>query len=202
MNYINMPNWEFLKLQLKIAEQEVNCTEKMLQSKKAKVESLKQLLESHTFEPPACINTPEQPHSNAPQIIVFKNGTVLSNANLQNIKECEYDLILDMTTKSLKYRKDPASKSKLLESKLEGVGPERIQPLAYLLEHPNRYYSIENSQTTTTTLSQTIRILRKAIEQKGPKGSYIETVGRWEGSSNTAYRLVTKWQYLLIKENY
>jgi len=200
MNYINLSNLELLNHLLKEAEHDLDCAKKLMQSKRTKVDCLRQLLGNQTTELPTPIETSKLPQP-IPRIVAIKNGKRVPDFNAQNIKEDEYDLILDMTTATLKYRKDPVNKSELKLSKREGIGSERIQPLARLLEHPSVNISPENSGLTPDTLAQTICVLRKALEQKGPEGPYIETVGRWNGLSCTAYRLIcTGRRYLLIKE--
>lgn len=196
-----MSNFELLNLHLQDAERELDCAKRLVQSKLTKVEGLRQLLGNQSPELPTIIDTSNSPQPGLPKKIAIKNGKRVTDFNAQNINEDEYDIILDMTSASLKYRKDPANKSELKLSKREGIGPERIQPLAHLLEHPSVYISPENSGLTPTTLSQTICILRKALEQKDSEGPYIETVGRWNGLTSTSYRLILPGRrYLLIKE--
>ncbi len=148
---------------------------------------------------------PEEIHK--PQKIAIANGRKLSEEEPSNIHKDDFDVILDMTTNSLRYRKDPLKHTNLKESKLEGIGPRRIEILLYLLEHPTRHISIENASVLPgqldiiepNTLSKTIGLLRKALGQKGPKGPYILTESVWGQRYCYAYKLNSDWHYLVIK---
>lgn len=150
---------------------------------------------------------PEEIHK--PQKIAIANGRKLSEGELSNINEDDYDVILDITTNSLRYRKDPVKHTNLKESKLEGIGSRRIEILLYLLEHSTRHISIENASMLPSqldiiepnSLSKTIGILRKALGQKGPKGPYLLTESVWEQRYRYAYKLNSDWHYLVIKKN-
>ena len=122
-----------------------------------------------------------------------------------NINEENYDIILDMTGNSLKFRKDPEKHTQLKGANLKGIGARRIEILKYLLENPMRYISIENASTlpnqiefiSSNTLAKTIAILRKALGQETPKGPYILTEKTFE-SAKCIYRLNPQWNYLVI----
>jgi len=141
--------------------------------------------------------------------VAVADGRKLSEGELSNINEDDYDVILDITTNSLRYRKDPVKHTNLKESKLEGIGPRRIEILLYLLEHSTRHISIENASMLPSqldiiepnSLSKTIGILRKALGQKGPKGPYILTESVWGQRYCYAYKLNSDWHYLVIKKN-
>lgn len=136
------------------------------------------------------------------------NGRKLSQDKLSNINEDNFDIILDITMNSLRYRKDPVKHTKLKKSKLESIGPRRMEILSYLLEHPKRNISVENVSILTNqmdfispnTLSKTIGLLRKALGQKGAKGPYIITEPSL-GSIQHIYKLNPKMRYLVIKKN-
>jgi len=150
-----------------------------------------------------------QEKTDEPQKIAISNGRKLSEGELSNINEDDYDVILDMTTNSLRYRKDPVKHTNLKKSKLEGIGSRRIEILAYLLEHSTRDISIESASMLPSqldiiepnTLSKTIGLLRKALGQKGPKGPYILTESVWGQRYRYAYKLNSDWHYLVIKKN-
>jgi len=72
------------------------------------------------------------------QYIFITNNRKFPIQQLSDIDEGEFDVILDTTTNSLRFRKDPARHSKLQKSKLEKVGSFRMQILAYMLEHPDK----------------------------------------------------------------
>lgn len=144
-----------------------------------------------------------------PTKVTITNGRKLPEEELLNINEDEFDIILDITTNSLRYRKDPVKHTNLKESKLEGIGSRRIEILLYLLEHPTRHISIENASMLPgqldiiepNTLSKTIGLLRRALGQKGPKGPYILTESVWGQRYRYAYKLNSDWHYLVIKKN-
>lgn len=149
-----------------------------------------------------------QENTHEHQKITISNGRKLSEEELSNIHKDDFDVTLDMTTNSLRYRKEPVKHTKLKESKLEGIGPRRIEILLYLLEHPTRHISIENASVLPgqldiiepNTLSKTIGLLRKALGQKGPKGPYILTESVWGQRYRYAYKLNSDWHYLVIKK--
>ncbi len=136
------------------------------------------------------------------------NGCKLSQEELSNINEDDFDIILDITMNSLRYRKDPVKHTKLKKSKREGIGPRRMEILMYLLEHPKRHISIENAPLLSNQLDiiepaalhKTISLLRKALEQKGTKGPYIITEPSL-GSAYHIYKINTARKYLVIKKN-
>jgi hypothetical protein len=155
-------------------------------------------------------NADAKANSTEPEVhrsVAVADGRKLSEGEPSNIHKDDFDVILDMTTNSLRYRKDPVKHTKLEESKLEGIGPRRIEILLYLLEHPTRHISIENASVLPgqldiiepNTLSKTIGILRKALGQKGPKGPYILTESVWGQRYCYAYKLNSDWHYLVIK---
>ena len=144
----------------------------------------------------------------APIKVAIANGHKLTTQEFQNINEDDFDIILDMTSNTLKYRKDPEEHTKLKEAKLNGIGSRRIEILKYLIEHPIRNISIDNISTLPNqldivepnTLSKTISLLRKSIEQKGIKSPYIITE-RSLGNVHHTYKINPQWHYLVIKEN-
>lgn len=143
----------------------------------------------------------------AKQPIAIVNGSRLSQEKFASINENNFDIILDLTTNRLLYRKDPATRSPLKNANLKGIGPRRIEILMHLLEHPKQYISVENVSVLPrqcdvvepNTLSQTIGLIRKALEQKDSKGPYIITEPSL-GSSHHIYKINTKWNYLVIEE--
>jgi hypothetical protein len=155
-------------------------------------------------------NADAKANSTEPEVhrsVAVADGRKLSEGELSNINEDDYDVIIDITTNSLRYRKDPVKHTNLKESKLEGIGPRRIEILLYLLEHSTRHISIENASVLPgqldiiepNTLSKTIGLLRKALGQKGPKGPYILTESVWGQRYCYAYKLNSDWHYLVIK---
>ena len=148
------------------------------------------------------------PEPKAHTIIAIADGCMLPQEQLSDIKEENFDVILNMTTNSLRYRKDPVKHTNLKESKLEGIGSRRIEILLYLLEHSTRHISIENASMLPSqldiiepnSLSKTIGLLRKALGQKGSEDTYIITKDVWGQNYRHAYILNQKWKYLVIKK--
>jgi hypothetical protein len=134
--------------------------------------------------------------------VAIANGRKLSKQEFQNINEDKYDIILDMTTNSLRFRRFPLKHSELIQAVLEGTGPRRKEILVYLLEHPTRFISVENVSNLANqcaivesgALAKTISIFRKTLGH-----SYIITESSL-GSSNCVYKLNPQWNYLVIKE--
>lgn len=144
----------------------------------------------------------------APATITIANGRKLSEQELANIDEDHFDIILDMTANSLKFRENPTLHSHFITAELKGIGPRRIEILKYLLENPSRYISIENvSRLSNQTgivepnaLAKTISLLRKTLKQKNPKGFYIITKSSM-GNVHHIYKMNPDWQYLVVKSN-
>ena len=134
--------------------------------------------------------------------IAIANGHKLSEQESQNINEDKFDIILDMTTNSLRFRRFPSRHSELVQAVLEGTGQRRKEILVYLLEHPKRFISVENISKLANqcaivepgALAKTISIFRKTLGH-----SYIITESSL-GSSNCVYKLNPQWNYLVIKE--
>lgn len=149
---------------------------------------------------------PEEIHK--PQKIAIANGRKLSEGELSNINEDDFDIILNLTTTSLRYRQDPTKHSKLIEAKLQNIGTRRIEILSHFLEHPSKDISIESASllpkqpdiVEPNALSKTISLLRRALGQSGSKGPYILTKAVWGRNYRYAYQMNPKWKYLLIKE--
>lgn len=207
MDYINT-NREQLLLRQKRKEQDRDCAKRLWQSLNEEVESLKSFLGNQTSKLPTLTDTPEIPRSDSTKIIAIKNGKRLPDFDPQNINEDDFDLILNMVTASLKYRKDPGNQSDLTESNLKGIGPTRISFLTYLLEDSNRTVSHEDvlpfhgpdDIVCPEAFRKSICMLRNALDQTGPKGPYIITEKNLRGRYYS-YRLNSKWNYLLIKKN-
>ncbi len=135
------------------------------------------------------------------------NGCQITRGELSNINHDNYDIILDLTSNCLKYRKDPQGRSALKKADLKGVGPRRIEILKYLLEHPKRYISVDNISKLSgqceivepNTLAKSINLVRKALGQKGSKGPCIITETSL-GSAHHCYKICPQRRYLVIKE--
>jgi len=68
------------------------------------------------------------------QYIFIANGRRLPVSQLSDINENNFDVIMDTTTNSLRFRKNPVKHTKLNESKLEKIGSHRMQIFAHMLE--------------------------------------------------------------------
>jgi hypothetical protein len=134
--------------------------------------------------------------------VAIANGHKLSEQELQNINEDKFDIILDMTTNSLRFRQFPSRHSELVKAVLEGIGQRRMEILVYLLEHPTRFISVENVSNLANqcaivesgALAKTISIFRKTLGH-----SYIITESSL-GNPNCVYKLNPQWNYLVIKD--
>ncbi len=138
--------------------------------------------------------------------VAIANGRRLSEKEMTDINENDFDVILDTTANTLKFRNDPSCRSALKLSLLMGVGSRRIEILSYLIQHPQRYISIDNitclpkqhEVITSNTLAKSINILRRALGQTKVNNAYILTERNLE-ATHCRYRLNLKWKYLLIK---
>ena len=72
------------------------------------------------------------------------NGSRNTNGLHTHTTEDSYSVILDLTNSTLKYREDPENHSPLIKACSQGLGPHRIQLLAYMLEHPGDPHFADN----------------------------------------------------------
>jgi hypothetical protein len=140
--------------------------------------------------------------------VAIANGRRLSPEEFAFLDEDKYDVILNMTTYTLRFRINPGDHTQLIErdlEELENVGSHRIKLLAYMLERPKRYVSTENAPTcygdpeerrTPAALRKTVSLLREALGVPGPNNPYIKTK---RSVSPCVYLLNPKWRYLLIR---
>ncbi len=146
------------------------------------------------------------------QYVFIANGRKLPAQQLSDVNEDDFDVIMDTTTNSLRFRKNPASHSKFKESKLEKVGSHRMQILAHMLEHPGKPFhrdSIYKEYTQgpeirdPSTFTKTIGAIRKSLGQNDTSGPYIEKKFDWDGitvsTRGCIYQVNPRWQYLLIR---
>ena len=140
--------------------------------------------------------------------IMVANGRRLGAEESATLIIDDYDVILDLTVDILQVRADPEEHSKLLTFRLENltnVGPHRTRLLAYMLEHPGRYVSVENAaichgdpdgQIEPASLRKTMSLLRHALGTAGPDNPYIKTR---RSTSPCSYAANPRWSYLVIK---
>ena len=146
------------------------------------------------------------------QYIFIANGRNLPIQQLSDINEEDFDVIMDTTTNSLRFRKDPIKRTKLRESELEKVGSHRMRILAYMLEHPDKPFHCNNIYKAYTsmpdinepnTFTKTIGALRRAIGQTDTSGPYIVKHFDWDGISglnrSCIYKINSEWRYLLVR---
>ena len=198
---------ELSKLQQREAELRRSYDQKLLQIHALRETILSELLPGYCPSK-LLAETPEPASTKDPVCAAINNPYSIVVPDVPDIDEDQYDVILDMTTTSLRYRQNPAKHSTLKESQLAGIGQCRIEILAYLLEHPSRKLSIDNasllpSQTgimEPNTLSKTISLLRKALGQKGSEDTYIVTEPVWGKNYRSAYRVNKKRRCLVIRE--
>ena len=198
---------ELSKLQQQEAELRLSYDQKVHQIRARRETILSDLLPDYCPSESAAIRSEPASTIDSMRNATDDTGST-STSDLSDINEDDFDVILDMTTTSLRYRQDPARHTKLKDAQLTGIGRCRIDILAYLLEHPSRNLSIENASLLPSqdeiiepnTLSKTISLLRKALGQKGSEDTYIVTCPVWDKHYRSAYRANTKWRYLVIRE--
>lgn len=147
-----------------------------------------------------------------PRIVAIANGRKLSGKQTSDLNEEDFDVIMDVRTNTLRFRKDPAKHSKLEDSKLEKIGPHRMQILVCMLNRPGNPFhagNIDNDlvygsdETARNTFSKSIGVIRKALGQDGTTGPYIVKRFDWDGITNCkrgcVYEVNPQWRYLLIR---
>jgi hypothetical protein len=144
--------------------------------------------------------------------IALANGRRLVENEARTLDEDNYDLILDMTASTLRYRGDPQGHSPLRAASLQGIGPYRTKILALLMEHPDVPMCMETVDdllgetrkvTEQASFTKSISVLRQALGGGGRRNPYIESVPAWESSRSNnacAYQLNPQWKYLLVKQ--
>lgn len=136
----------------------------------------------------------------------------------QKIDDEDYDLILSLPDQSLRFRMDPASHSPLISTDFDGIGPQRMQILIYMLENPGtsfhagniskayppRLYSNKPDALSVGTFAKTISDFRKILRQTRTKGPYLVTTFDWDGvtqlKKGAVYMINPQWKYLVIRQ--
>ena len=143
--------------------------------------------------------------------VVIADGHRLSQEQTATLDEDDFDVILDMTTRRLRYRTNPAKHTDLVTSDLQGVGPARIRILAFLLEYPSRHISWDNlpdcyhsddQPLSPEAFVKSISVLRNALGMPGRANPYILCKPAWESSPRKracVYTMNSDHKYLLIK---
>ena len=148
-------------------------------------------------------------HKNA----AVADGCTLDQEQLSNIEENNFDVILDLTTHTLKLRKNPVKHTKLEIGELKKIGPHYMRILAYMLEHPDqafhsanihKAYSSVREVKEPNTFTKTIGALRRALGQIDTTGPYIIKEFDWEGITSSkrgyVYKINPTWHYLVIHD--
>lgn len=142
-----------------------------------------------------------------PSCAAVANGHEISLAQLQNLNENDFDIILDLTSNRLRFRKNPAKHTPLKMSKCLKMGGYRIQILAHMLEHPGKLFYYQNYSPSkevkeSTTFNKTIAVFRDAFEQNGLSGPYIIKQFDWDGITGSkrgyVYKINPDRRYLVI----
>jgi hypothetical protein len=143
--------------------------------------------------------------------ISLANSRRLSDDEFQNLSEDDFDLILDMTTHTVRYRRDPAKHTPLLSSPLKAIGSERLRVLTFMVTHPTRRVCSDTVPSLmgepdyvmeAGALAQTIRLLRRSLGMPGRQNPYILTEPAWGESRRRGacvYALNPRWKYLMIQ---
>lgn len=143
--------------------------------------------------------------------VAIVNGRRLSGSEAQNFNEDGYDLVLDTTHSTLKYRRHPEQQSPLDPSDLSGIGPYRIRILAFMIEHfgvpvctdsVDQFLGDMKKAAEPAAFTKTISMLRIALGGGGNRNPYIRSVPAWESSRSNnarAYVLNPQLRHLLIR---
>jgi hypothetical protein len=171
----------------------------------AKAQQLLAVLLAH-YKPTTSTHTPASSVH-----IAIVNGRRLSDGEALNLNEDEYDLVLDTTHSTLKYRRHPEQQSPLDPSDLSGIGPYRIRILAFMIEHfgvpvctdsVDQFLGDTKKAAEPAAFTKTISILRIALGGGGTRNPYIRSVPAWESSRSNnarAYVLNPQLRHLLIR---
>lgn len=151
---------------------------------------------------------PTAPVSDPHIRVAIANGRRLADNEMQALDEDAYDVILDTTNSTLRYRETPETHSELRLSDSRGIGPYRISILAFLIDrfgvplcsdNVDHLLGDINRIATEHTFTKSISVLRQAL---GGGGRHNPYVAAWESSRSKnaqAYLLNPEWKYLLIR---
>jgi hypothetical protein len=134
---------------------------------------------------------------------------------LPDINEEDFDLVLNFTNNTLKFRKNPDRKTKLKKADLTGVGFHRLQILACMIRQPGRPFNGDlissdyiggSGLGARNTFIKAICDFRKAIEQQDSTGPYIIKQlgggGVTRGKRTCVYMLNPNRRYLVVENEY
>ena len=156
---------------------------------------------------------PGKPPVKEDNYAAIENGRKISAIELSHINKEDFDLIIDITTNTLKFRKNPTKKTGLKKAKLKGVGPHRMQIFARMIARPGHSFHGENigkdcvsgtGERARNTFAKSLCELRKVVRQTDFSGPYIIKQFDWHAASggkrSCLYKINTEWSYLLICE--
>lgn len=144
------------------------------------------------------------------QGLAIANGRSLASERADKVDKSRFDVILNLTSNTLRFRQDPSKHTRLDISPLKDIGAHRMRILIYMLQHPGWRISDDNVSAcygtpdevrTTSALHQTIRVLRRALGTRGRANPYIRSVpdcGPASRRNGCVYLMEPRWKYLVI----
>lgn len=157
----------------------------------------------------------EKSSTKTPRRNPAKNVREIFIDQLPDINEEDFDLVLNFTNNTLKFRKNPDRKTKLKKADLTGIGFHRLQILACMIRHPGRPFNGDLISSdyiggsgigARNTFIKAICDFRKAIEQQDSTGPYIIKQlggdGVTRGKRTCVYMLNPNRRYLVVKNEY
>lgn len=202
---------ELLRLHQQEAELQLSYDQKMLQIDTRKETILSELLPGYCPNKPV-LETLEKTPAKDSQYTFIANGRRLAVQQLSEINKNDFDVILDTTTNSLRFRKDPVRHSKLEQSGLKKVGSHRMQILAHMLEHPGKPFHAGNigsdlvagsGERARNTFTKSIAVIRKALDQGNMSEPYLVKRFDWDGitglKQGCVYKINSERKYLVIR---
>jgi hypothetical protein len=154
---------------------------------------------------------PTAPISDPHIHVAIAKGHRLADSAMRALDEDSYDVILDTTNSTLRYRDSPETHSDLRLSDTRGIGPHRIKILAFMIErfgvpvcsdNVDDLLGEANRVATAQAFTKSISVLRQALGGGGRHNPYIHSVAAWESSRSKnaqAYLLNPRWKYLLLR---
>jgi len=161
--------------------------------------------------PSSCKPTATASASDPHTRVAIVNGRRLADSEIEAMDEDTYDVILDTTNSTLRYRESPATHSELRLSDSHGIGPYRITILAFMIERFGAAVCSDNVDdllgegnkvVTAQAFTKSISVLRQTLGGGGRHNPYIQSVAAWESSRSKnaqAYLLNPEWKYLLVR---
>jgi hypothetical protein len=161
--------------------------------------------------PSSCKPTPTTSASDPHTRVAIVNGRRVADSEMGTLDKDTYDVILDTTNSTLRYREDPENHGELRLSDTRGIGPYRIKILAFMIErfgvavcsdNVDDLLGETNRVVTAQAFTKSISVLRQTLGGRGRHNPYIQALAAWESSRSKnaqAYLLRSKWKYLLLR---